>query len=107
MSVGNEQARTNVRADGVIAVAGELTFNTVPDVFQQSGGWFAKANGPVTIDLSELRRTDSAGLALMLEWLNCARAAGRELKLVHVPEQMRSLIRLSGLNQALGVNSHT
>jgi phospholipid transport system transporter-binding protein len=43
--------------------------------------------------------TDSAGLALMIEWLQLARAAKHEIVFTNIPEQMRDLIRVNGLTQ--------
>jgi phospholipid transport system transporter-binding protein len=89
--------------NGTLAVSGALTFSTVPDVWQQSAEWLRRSDGPSTIDLNDLRRTDSAGLALLVEWLRLATAAGRSLRFVNIPEQVRSLIRVNGLGKALNV----
>ncbi len=102
----NATGRATAQGDGVLAVSGALTFDTVPDVFQQSLDWVQKANGRLTIDLKEVQRADSAGLALLVEWLRRARAKGAEVAFINVPEQVRSLIRVNGLNQALGVDNH-
>ncbi|HEY8553493.1 MAG TPA: STAS domain-containing protein, partial [Burkholderiales bacterium] len=62
------RARAQARPDGVLAVAGDLTFETVPEIYAESRAWFERANGRVTVDLAEVERADSAGLALLLEW---------------------------------------
>jgi len=49
----------------------------------------------VTIDLGKVTLADSAGVALLLEWLQQARIARRSLKFVGVPEQIRHLINVS------------
>lgn len=102
----NGQARATPQGDGVFAVSGMLTFDTVPDVFDQSLAWLQKANGSLTVDLKEVERADSAGLALLVEWLRRARARGADVKFANVPEQMQSLARVNGLNQALGIENH-
>jgi phospholipid transport system transporter-binding protein len=51
-------------------------------------------------------RADSAGLALLVEWQRLARRAGRELRFTDIPEQVQSLIHVSGLSQAFGLNDH-
>jgi len=81
-------------------VTGVLTFDTVPDWFRQSAGWFA-GSGDLLIDLGGVTRADSAGLALMLEWLRRARAANRTLRFASVPDQVQTLIRINGLQDAL------
>lgn len=100
-------ARASVQAsNGVLSVSGMLTFATVPDVFKQSAGWITKPNGPLTVDLNGVSRADSAGLALLVEWRRLARRAGRELRFTDIPEQVQSLIHVSGLSQAFGLNDH-
>jgi phospholipid transport system transporter-binding protein len=81
-------------------VAGALTFETVPGLYQSASNWFAGA-GDLTIDLAQVTRTDSAGLALLIEWLRCARAANRTLRFANIPAQVQTLIRINGLQDAL------
>ena len=82
------------------AVGGELTFDTVPALYQDSLGWFA-GTGELVIDLAQVTRADSAGLALLLEWLRGADQAGCRLRLANIPHQVQTLIRINGLNGAL------
>lgn len=102
---GGTQAQASAQGDGVLAVQGVLNFETVPVVLAQSAAWMQKVQDTVTIDLKGVERADSAGLALLVEWLHTARSKGRELKFVNVPEQVRSLIRVNGLSRALKINS--
>lgn len=96
-------AQATAEGDGMLTVHGVLNFDSVPDVFAQSAAWVQKSEGAITIDLKNVERADSAGLALLVEWLHLARIKGRELKFVNMPEQLRSLIRVNGLSKALGV----
>lgn len=82
------------------AVSGELTFNTVPGLYEASAAWFAGAD-ELVIDLAQVSRADSAGLALMIEWRRRAKAANRRLRFVSVPAQVQTLIRVSGLQDVL------
>lgn len=100
------EAQATAQGDGVLAVRGALTFHTVPDLFRQSSAWMQKSSGLVTIDLKDVQRADSAGLALLVEWLHLARGKGRDVRFVNVPEQVRSLSRVNGLSRALGFNNH-
>ena len=59
---------------------------------------------PVTIDMQGISLADSAGLALMIEWLQRARATRREIVFANIPEQVRQLIRVNGLTQVFGLN---
>jgi phospholipid transport system transporter-binding protein len=85
------------RSDGTFAIQGELTFSTVPDLLGQSKKWLAAGHEAVTINLENVAKADSAGLALMIEWLHLARTADREIHFVNIPVQLNDLIRLNGL----------
>lgn len=91
-----------VRPDGTVELSGALTFETVPRFFAQSGAWFNGA-GAITVNLKNVTRVDSAGVALLLEWRERTRAAGRELSFTDLPEQLRHMIRVSGLDAAFAL----
>jgi phospholipid transport system transporter-binding protein len=99
------QSGVNVRADGVFEIDGRMTFQTAPDLLPKSAQWLNGAAGAVTIDLGSVTLADSAGLALMLEWLEQARAAQRELTFVSLPEQMQRLVKVSGLEDVFAGKS--
>jgi len=81
-------------------VTGALTFETVPGLYQNSSRWFA-GTGDLTIDLSQVERADSAGLALLIEWLRRAQTANRKLRFANIPAQVQTLIRINDLQDAL------
>lgn len=81
-------------------IAGALTFETVPDHYQNSVSWF-EGTGELIFDLAQVERTDSAGLALLIEWLRRAQNANRTLRFANIPEQVQTLIRINGLQDAL------
>ena len=81
-------------------VAGALTFETVPDLYRSSTSWF-EGTGELILDLAQVERTDSAGLALLIEWLRRAQAANRTLRFANIPAQVQTLIRINGLQDAL------
>jgi phospholipid transport system transporter-binding protein len=82
------------------SVSGALTFDTVPGLHDSSGDWFAGA-GALDIDLTGVTHADSAGLALLVEWLKRAQAAQRTLRFINIPAQVQTLIRINGLQDAL------
>jgi phospholipid transport system transporter-binding protein len=92
------------RDDGVFAMSGPLVFDTVPRVYERFSDEVRRA-GSLTLDLAGVKRADSAGLALLLEWLQSARETGNQIRFVNVPKQIRSLARVSGLEKALGLDS--
>ena len=82
--------------DGGAAVRGELTFASVPVLAAGAAGWL-RSGEATTLDLSAVTRADSAGLAMVLEWVAQARAGGGSLRLKAAPEQMLAIARASGL----------
>ncbi|UCH54151.1 MAG: STAS domain-containing protein [Pseudomonadota bacterium] len=88
------------KSDGSRAVRGELTFDTVPALLSADGPILA-GEGPIRVDLAGVTRADSAGLALMVEWLRRAQAGGRELRFFNIPRQVEHLMQVSGLERVL------
>lgn len=72
-----------------------LTFQNVPALQSVLPLADAAGSGALTIDLSRVPRVDSAGLALLINWLAEARAHGRQLRYEAVSEPLRALARLS------------
>lgn len=84
-------------AAGGYSLSGELTYSTVPTVFDQ-GILFANET---RLNLRNVDRIDSAGLALLVEWTCAARREGKVLVLEQMPESLKSLIAVSGLREVL------
>lgn len=91
------------RGDGAFAMSGQLTFQTVPQFHEHAGDLFKNSARPVTIDMRGVTLADSAGLALMIEWLQSARAAQREIVFTNIPDQMHDLIRVNGLTRVFAL----
>ena len=89
-------------AENKFALQGPLTFDTVPDVLGDSRSWLKKG-AEVTIDLQQVSKADSAGLALLIEWLRLARLSNCKVHFINFPPQFRSLIYVTGLQQALAI----
>lgn len=85
------------------AVSGALSFETVPDLYKVSAVWFEGA-GDLTLDLAQVTNTDSAGLALLVEWLRRARDSKRSLRFTNVPAQVQALMRINNLQDAFNQN---
>jgi phospholipid transport system transporter-binding protein len=89
--------------DGSWLLQGELDFASVPSVLQHAGvNMLGKEQ--ITVDLKGVTRADSAGLALLVEWLRESESAGNSIKFVHVPAQLLSIARVCGLEEILSLN---
>jgi phospholipid transport system transporter-binding protein len=85
-------------AEQGLRLVGELTQETVPSLWANSLKRFKAGQGGCRVDLSGVTRTDSAGVALLLEWMRLCGGPRGGLRFVSVPERMWDLIRLSDLD---------
>lgn len=94
-------SRLNIIKQGAgrFAIDGDLTFATIDKQTLKSFS-FLKVAKEVTIDLSRVSCTDSAGLALMIEWIKYARHNRTQLSFRNIPEQLMNLAKLSGFDQS-------
>jgi phospholipid transport system transporter-binding protein len=79
-------------------VSGVMHFTTVTALL--AAGIEAIENGrAAVIDLSEVKDSDSSGLALLIEWLSVAKGANRSLRYENIPIQLQQLARLSEVEE--------
>lgn len=81
---------------------GELSFSTVTDLSRRSAELLWRAE-QVTLDLAGVTRTDSAGLALLVEWLRLAHRKGKVIQFRNIPPQMMAVAQVVGLDRLLPV----
>ena len=85
---------------GQLALSGPLVFSTASELLDVSRGLFAGCSA-ISIDLGGVTRVDSAGLALLLEWLRWGWAEGRSVRFTALPEKLLAIARLSGVEDML------
>lgn len=90
-------------AENAFSLSGELNMQTVPLIARQSTGYLQGLQGEVSIDLSAVSRADSAGLALLIDWLRIARRQQYSLHFRHLPEQLMQIARVSELHDILPI----
>ena len=85
---------------GHLRVMGVLDFSTVTALFSQIhqlGG----STDDLELDFSSLERSNSAGLALLLELLDAARKQNRKITFSGIPPQLLDLARMSNVEHLL------
>jgi phospholipid transport system transporter-binding protein len=88
------------RLDGTrLVLDGEVTIDTVPDLL--AAGSDILARGATVVDFGAVTAVDSSAVSLGLQWLRLARASGREVFFVNLPEAMAKLARLYGVSDLL------
>jgi phospholipid transport system transporter-binding protein len=96
----NNSASLTFGADEHASVDGVLDFGTVGALLE-TGSQAILAGHAGFVDLAGVTATDSAGLALLLEWLSVARGAKRSLRYENVPMQLQQLARLSEVEELI------
>lgn len=86
------------KGSGLYEIEGELTFSSIDKQTIKSASFLAKGKD-VTIDLGRVSGSDSAGLALMIEWLRQARAKRVHVQFKNIPKQLIMLAKLSGFDK--------
>ncbi|MEW9624582.1 STAS domain-containing protein [Rhodanobacter geophilus] len=85
---------------GTLAVSGMLGFATAAAALQALNEGLRAGDRP-RLDLAGVRACDSAGLACVLAALAAARVRGHAVALQHVPDGLRTLARVSGVEALL------
>lgn len=91
----------NSAEEGVVKVSGELTFATVTRLLEQSRPLLQQAKGWLVVELAGVGRVDSAGLALLIQWMRMAQEQGVDILFRHVPPQLLEIARASDLDQII------
>ncbi len=91
-----------VAADGGYRLQAPLLFASVPRLRAAGLALIDAAAGELRIDLSGVSAADSAGLALLIDWLACARSADKRLVYLRAPAALRALAQLSDVAPLLG-----
>jgi len=94
------QADIRQGKNGRLEFCGDLSFDSVAGLWRQCRTQFLDREA-LDIDLSGVQRSDSAGVALLVECLRQAHQSGKVLRFFNIPTQMLALARVSSLDQVL------
>lgn len=89
---------------GRYRLAGVATFATARALLERGSRAF-RGQTAVAVDLSGITAADSAGLAVLLAWLQEARAAGQTLTFGGLPAQLLATARVCGVEPLLGIQA--
>ena len=95
------------QASGHYAIDGELNMQTVPDVATQLHELVNQIDGKnITLDLASVSRSESAGVALLVEAMQLAKSADLSLDFANLPPQMKDIADVSGLLELLPIRKN-
>ena len=90
----------NDLGEGRFALTGEMTFETAERILIASEEPFEQ-HTRIEVDLSGVTKADSAGLALLLEWITWANHTVREIRFLSMPERVLAIARTTEVEQLL------
>jgi phospholipid transport system transporter-binding protein len=95
-----DEPRIEETGHGSWLLVGDLSFTTVPALRGRLDMKSADRTR-ISIDLAGVTRSDSAGLALLIEWLRESEQLGKTITFLNMPAQMQSIARVCGLDGIL------
>ncbi|MEO8459828.1 MAG: STAS domain-containing protein [Dokdonella sp.] len=99
-----ESSVQSVERDGAEArVSGRIDFANAAEWLPRGSTLTAPSAQPVRVNLSGLRASDSAALAVLLAWSAAAQKAGTQLRFDQMPDDLRALAHLSEVESLLGI----
>lgn len=87
-------------AAGRFALCGVMTFDTVAAILRRGEKLF-DSHTRIEVDLSGVTDTDSAGLALLLEWITWANHTVREIRFTGMPRRIDAIARTTEVDHLL------
>jgi phospholipid transport system transporter-binding protein len=89
-----------IRREGPrLVVSGAVTLGNAAALLEEGRRHIAE--GVQTVDLGEVNEMDSALLAVLLAWLRDARGRNKNLSFVNLPESLRTIAQLYGVDRLL------
>ncbi len=98
-------AMLSPQPDGSVKIVGDLTVATVPLLYRSGRYLVENADTVLQMELSEVCQADSAGLALLIDWLAMAQQGGKGVRYVNLPPTLQSLAQLSEVEGLLTASS--
>jgi phospholipid transport system transporter-binding protein len=86
--------------DGKFRIVGDMSFATVESILRESEDLFEDYSR-IEVDLSGVGKSDSAGLALLLEWITWAIQTVREIRYVDIPDRVTAIARVTEVDSLL------
>ncbi len=87
---------------GNFFLQGTLTFTSINNkTVNAFSVQIPDATNKIILDLKQVTAFDSAGLALLIEWIRLAENRNIKLQFANIPDQLLAIARLGGLERVL------
>lgn len=87
--------------NNVFTLTGELDYSNVMSVYQKSLPHLNNNATTYTFDFSQVKDSNSAGLALIIEWIKAARRQQKKIQFKSLSPELLSIAKVSGLDKVL------
>ncbi len=101
MKVNAPKINSPQKIESMYALSGDLVYSTVPEFVKSEQALFSLLVNDVVVDCSALKRVDSAGLSLLLEWKRECQKQQKQCSFESLPSQAVSLIETFKLKALL------
>jgi phospholipid transport system transporter-binding protein len=88
------------RGEGKFALNGRMTFGTAGEILRESEDLFEE-HTRIEVSLAGVTASDSAGLALLLEWITWANHTVREITFADVPDKINAIAKVTEVDSLL------
>jgi anti-sigma B factor antagonist len=88
----------------VVAPRGDIDMATVDEVKRTLAGLMSRGQPRLLIDLSGVGYIDSSGMGALVSAMKQARAAGGDLKLCGLQDEVRSIFEVTRLIRAMSIH---
>ena len=88
------------QGNGRFALEGAMTFDTVAAIMRKGEKLFG-SHTRIEVDLAGVTDTDSAGLALLLEWITWANHTVREIRFSNMPDRIDAIAKTTEVDHLL------
>lgn len=86
--------------NGRLIVSGQLNFSTTKTLWQASLPLLNELT-EWHFDLAKVVSSNSAGVALLIEWLKYAKRSKKIISFTRIPQQLQTIAAISGVSQLL------
>ncbi|KPJ67085.1 MAG: hypothetical protein AMJ43_05965 [Coxiella sp. DG_40] len=93
---------TQVNASGQLEIVGELSFDTIPKLYEISCDFIIESEQPI-FNLQDAVSEDNSGIALLIACKRYANKHNKDIYFINLPNRLRDVIKLSGLESILAI----
>ena len=91
----------------LVTIGGELEFGTVASLRTTLSDLAQTDDGPIVVDLADLRFIDSTGVSLLVQAKQRFTAQGRGFRLRSLSGRVHRVIEISGLSELFELDEHS